>query len=58
VAGENFLENLPVAPCATDKFSNIENFAADSKMFKKIHAYSKFFEKILADSKKLYGTYP
>jgi hypothetical protein len=33
VAGENFLENLPVAPCATGKFSNFENFAANSKIF-------------------------
>jgi hypothetical protein len=34
--------------CATGKFSNFENFAADSKMF----------EKISADSKKLAGNLP
>jgi hypothetical protein len=34
--------------CATGKYSNFENFAADSKMF----------ENFLADSKKLAGNLP
>jgi hypothetical protein len=41
--------SAPYSPCATAKFSNFENFAADSKMFKKILPYSNFFKKNSAD---------
>jgi hypothetical protein len=44
--------------CATGKFSNFENFAVDSKMFKKFLAYSNFFKKIPTDSKNLAGNLP
>jgi hypothetical protein len=34
--------SAPYSPCATGKFSNFENFAADSKMFENFPAYSNF----------------
>jgi hypothetical protein len=43
---------------ATGKFSNFENFAADSKMFENFPAYSIFLKKIPADSKNLTGNLP
>jgi hypothetical protein len=45
VAGEKKLKltrSAPYSPCVTDKFSNFENFAADSKMFENFPAYSNF----------------
>jgi hypothetical protein len=44
--------------CATGKFSNFENFAADSKMFENFPAYLIFLKKVPADSKKLAGNLP
>jgi hypothetical protein len=48
MAGQNFKKVTRSAthgPCATGKFSNFENFAADSKMFENFPANSIFFEK-------------
>jgi hypothetical protein len=37
-----FARSAPYSPCATGKFSNFENFTADSKMFENFPAYSNF----------------
>jgi hypothetical protein len=44
--------------CATGKFSNFENFPADSKMFENFLAYSVFLKKVRADSKNMAGNLP
>jgi hypothetical protein len=44
--------------CATGKFSNFENFAADLKMFENFLAYSIFFKKNSTDSKTLAENLP
>jgi hypothetical protein len=42
--------SAPYSPCATGKFSNFENFAADSKIFENFPAYSDFLKKIPAET--------
>jgi hypothetical protein len=61
VAGKNFKKLTRSAWamwCATGKFSNFENFAADSKMFENFPAYLNFFLKNPADFKNLAGILP
>jgi hypothetical protein len=58
MTGQNFKKvtrSAPHGPCATGKFSNFENFAADSKMFENFAADLNFFEKIPANSKNWMG---
>jgi hypothetical protein len=50
--------SAPYSPCATGKFSNFENFAADSKKIENFPAYSNFLKKIPADSKNMAGNLP